>query len=560
MAKKDGIIDKDTGPTFILRGRIVTMCRENDVIEQGKIVISKGQIVKVLAANAPVPSPYASALEIDTGGTIYPGLIDLHSHFVYNVLPLWKVPLRYDNRSQWPDHVEYKQNVSKPIKEVLAKYSESAKAIVRYVEAKALIAGTTTGQGMRTRVEGGERLFRGVMRNVEEPGDPRLPGSRTRVPNLSMSGSDSGKKKRAEFLAALKDTESRGSGYFYHLAEGVDDSAHSHFRNLEREKLIRSSLVAIHSLGLKAEDMKVLANKRSKVVWSPFSNLLLYGETLNLPALKDSGVNFSIGCDWSPTGSKNLLQELKVANFENARQGNVFSEFELVQGVTSNAAISAGWNEHLGAICDNFMADLLVIEGQGGNPYKRLIEATEKDVKLVMIDGQARYGDKTIVRQLAGKQIDKLEDLEVEGLEGTFNLYDPNSPINYVSFKDAVDVLERVMSNLPKYLQKVQEQKKKAQEQKKQRRTAEITILSVDQPEEFALFLDNEFEDAEDFLTSYEGGYLRVETLASSDVKIADSIKMDGVIVDTSEYWELLEGENNIRNELKLYLKNSYVN
>jgi hypothetical protein len=29
---------------------------------------------------------------VETKGCIYPGLIDLHSHVVYNILPLWSPP------------------------------------------------------------------------------------------------------------------------------------------------------------------------------------------------------------------------------------------------------------------------------------------------------------------------------------------------------------------------------------------------------------------------------------------------------------------------------------
>ena len=46
---------------------------------------------------------------IETGGTIFPGLIELHNHLSYNALPLWSpVPKRFTHRGQWPNHKDYR--------------------------------------------------------------------------------------------------------------------------------------------------------------------------------------------------------------------------------------------------------------------------------------------------------------------------------------------------------------------------------------------------------------------------------------------------------------------
>src|SRR3569833_276189 len=166
---------------YLLKGKIVTMTGEANVLDDGFVYIKDNTIAGVYSA---LPSGLSGVPVIDTGGVIYPGLMDLHNHFVYDVLPLWVVPKKYDNRSQWPANADYQSGVSEPIKQVLAKYSESSKAIVRYVEAKALMGGTTTGQGIRTLVNGSVKLFAGAMRYVEEPGNTNLPAAGTLVPDL----------------------------------------------------------------------------------------------------------------------------------------------------------------------------------------------------------------------------------------------------------------------------------------------------------------------------------------------------------------------------------------
>ena len=49
------------------------------------------------------------------------------------------------------------------------------------------------------------------------------------------------------------------------------------------------------------------------VVWSPYSNMLLYGETMDIKAAIEAGVTIGLGSDWTPTGSKSVLEELVVA-------------------------------------------------------------------------------------------------------------------------------------------------------------------------------------------------------------------------------------------------------
>jgi cytosine/adenosine deaminase-related metal-dependent hydrolase len=92
--------------------------------------------------------------------------------------------------------------------------------------------------------------------------------------------------------------------------------ARRHFLALEvapGEWALTAVFTGIHTAGLLPEDFAVLARHGGAMVWSPLSNLLLYGATARLDAARAAGVRIALGSDWSPTGSKNLLGELKVA-------------------------------------------------------------------------------------------------------------------------------------------------------------------------------------------------------------------------------------------------------
>ena len=105
------------------------------------------------------------------------------------------------------------------------------------------------------------------------------------------------------------------------------------------------------------------------MIWSPLSNLLLYGKTADVVAAKTEGVRIGIGSDWSPSGSKNLLGELKVARLVSASLGNVFSDREIVAMATTNAASILQWDRVLGSLEAGKRADLIVVDGTSGDAY-----------------------------------------------------------------------------------------------------------------------------------------------------------------------------------------------
>ena len=149
----------------------------------------------------------------------------------------------------------------------------------------------------------------------------------------------------------------------------------------------------IHSAGLLPEDFDVLAAHGGAMVWSPLSNLLLYGATARVDAAKQAGVRIGLGSDWAPSGSKNLLGELKVAwLYSQHMLGGLFGARDLVAMATRDAAAIIKWQKALGTLEPGKRADIVVIDGKQGDPYEALIKAKETSIRLVMINGVARYG------------------------------------------------------------------------------------------------------------------------------------------------------------------------
>ena len=152
---------------LVVTGHLVTFDEQRPEIPDGALYVDRdGLIVAVTAADAPPPPGFEQANRVDTGADaiVYPGLIDLHNHIAYNCLPLWIAPGRsapWTARDQWPKDPDYLPSISLPVN---ALCKANGKAVLKYVETKAVVGGVTAIQGS-SKVG---RPFEGWMvRNIE---------------------------------------------------------------------------------------------------------------------------------------------------------------------------------------------------------------------------------------------------------------------------------------------------------------------------------------------------------------------------------------------------------
>lgn len=396
-----------------LSGRVVTMSDSFGVLPHGTIYIDNGSIVAVQPAEQPAPADFVGVSAVETAGTIYPGLIELHNHLSYNALQLWQVPQKFGDRSQWIGTPPYQQLVTQPMK-VLGTAPGLTPAVVRYVECKCLLAGVTTSQGIALFSNTGiSRYYQGTVRVAESPYDASLPAAGSKIPDVIATD-------RTSFLNELGSRKC----FLLHLSEGVDDAARAHFQTLQFPDgtwAITDSLAGIHCVALKPADFQVLASHHASMVWSPLSNLLLYGATSDVAAARAAGLRMSIGADWAPSGSKSLLGELKVAKIYARETGIECSDRDLVSMATRNAAAILHWDHLLGTIEIGKRADLIVVDGTQDDSYGALVAATESSITLVMIDGLARAGTPDLMLKLGAQG----ESVAVGRQKRTLNLRQP---------------------------------------------------------------------------------------------------------------------------------------
>ena len=437
----DGVIDPAASAPVALAGRVVTMDDLGTVVDEGVLYARDGAIVDVLTAHDPPPAGFEDVGVQHVQGTLLPGLIELHNHLPYDVLSLWQVPRLFTNRDQWSSSStpDYHRLISGPMG-VLGRDQDVVPAIVRYVEVRALLGGTTTSQGIALASNAGiVSHFRGLVRNVESTQDPELPPATTHIADIEATEAE-------HFLARISGTQK----LILHLSEGTDARAREHFLALhlpDGRWAISPNLIGIHCAALTADDFTVFADHGGSMVWSPLSNLLLYGKTADLGAALAADVPVALGSDWAPSGSKNLLGELKVAQLAAPGAGAEVSARDLVAMATTTPARMLGWDTKLGSLEKGKRADLIVVKGTTGDPYQTLIDATEADFNLVMINGVARVGTPALMAHLG----DTTEKVTVGGRDRMLNLAQPGADpeVAAETVADASTILKQALAALP---------------------------------------------------------------------------------------------------------------
>lgn len=215
----------------------------------------------------------------------------------------------------------------------------------------------------------------------------------------------------------LKDKNS--AAVIGHLAEG---RRHDPYNGLEFEifDLIFGELAKdknvnfVHAVGIDEKGLNKMADYGMGIVWSPFSNLLLYGETLDLALVKKVSektkkpILLSLGSDWTPTGSRGVLEELKLAKQyiqkNKATLGHITDE-ELFKMVTENPARMINHYHDgkiegeagIGTLAVGAHASFIATTNENKNPFTNLVETYVQNVNMVVVDGTPIYGNKKLM-------------------------------------------------------------------------------------------------------------------------------------------------------------------
>ena len=380
---------------------IGTILSANQSLDNGTLLIVDGHIAAV-GTGISIPN---NAIVLHIDGVILPGLIDLHNHLTWNVFPRWKPMEEFGSRYDWQQKPVFRILLDSPYRRLVE--AGFSCEMQRYAEVKAMVHGATSVIGSLRRP-----CNQGLVRNLDD--DPALGQILYNVFPFHTTETD---------IESAKNILAANGSLFIHLAEGspTDATSAQEFAMLEARDLLRPGVSLIHGVALKENDFRAMANASVGLVWSLRSNFELYGDTVNLQAVLKHGVITAIAPDWSPTGSDGLLSELNYAAVWNAGlEQPLLDDRQLLEMATINPAKLVHLEKRLGVLKEGYLADVLVLQSNKMNQSKydafwTATHSAPEDVMLVIIDGKAVYGDRSLMKQLVNPN--ELESLEICGVE-----------------------------------------------------------------------------------------------------------------------------------------------
>ena len=370
-----------SGSKIVLRGKILT---PDKVYVGGSVVINGNKIESVGCINDIADATVITCPD----AVVSPGLINAHDHLGYsNQRPDKSVgEERYAHRHDWR---------TAP-KSQFTCHNSNTSNNNEAVEMRQLMSGTTS-------IFGSEEVSK-LARNIDKDSIGGHVAKYDTFPLGDSGGttatSGCSKYSYSKKLTGLKETDAYGP----HIGEGINAAAVNEFRCLNGEQddskdIFTDRLAVIHGVAATPSIIQQMAIAGSSLIWSPRSNVSLYGDTAQTPMYDAFGVNIALGTDWISSGSMNMLRELQCADFLNEYYYHKhFSEYDLWMMATANGAKAFGLKGVIGTLEKNALADIVIFrEKDNAKLHRAVIDAQPQDVLLVMLDGKTVFGDANIV-------------------------------------------------------------------------------------------------------------------------------------------------------------------
>ncbi len=362
-------------------------------LDNGEVYVNAatGQILCVSSSCDGAPEA-EKATVVCTGGIIVPGLINAHDHGTYDHLPRWQHSQLFADRYAWQKDSSYKA-----FKKSNATVTTQAKCEnLKWMEFRELMSGVTSVQGVSSSVG---TCATGWVRDLDDKkGASGLTGYLIEthvVPAIGGAAqSDIDAWKAGLEASTFQDV-------IIHLGEGVNAAATQEWRDLVDLGLARPHVSLIHATGLGGVELAEARQQNIAIIWSPQSNLDLYGDTTRVPTALNLGLTVALGPDWTASGSIHPLDELKCAKMlSDKRFGGMLTPEILVGMATTQAAKAVGADNWVGKLATGYMADIAVFSGDRKKPLPSVIAARPEQVRLTMVGGKALYGDDELMQQL----------------------------------------------------------------------------------------------------------------------------------------------------------------
>ena len=377
-----------TGTSTLITGTIVTA---EVAYRGGSVLVGADGIIACVGCGC---EP-ADATVVNCGsGVVSPGLINAHDHltFTQNAPSTWGEE-RFNHRHDWRRGLRGHNDLP-----VAGSASGDEMA---WGELRQLLAGTTSMAGSGSA--------QGLVRNLDRASaNGGLTSGEVQYQTFPLGDSGGELSLVCDYPSPDNVSVLQDSCYLAHVAEGIDAEARNEYVCLSGQATGSVDLAAensafVHTIGLSAVDAQDMAFSGTSAVWSPRSNISLYGNTAQVTMYKQLGIRMALGTDWTASGSVNIGRELACAREYNLRNlGGFLSDYDLWRMVTVDAAGALQVDDNIGDLAVGLRADIAIFGSDGiEDPYTSVVTAGIDKVRLVMRGGTALYGDSEPLLALA---------------------------------------------------------------------------------------------------------------------------------------------------------------
>ncbi|AWV88593.1 hypothetical protein DN745_04270 [Bradymonas sediminis] len=374
-----------------------TVLAGNTIYENGQVLIDRSSENATLACvgcDCGDDADAAAATVVECAdAVISPGLVNAHEHLGWGAdTPRSHGEERYDHRHDWR---KGKRGHSK-INQGNSSYND---APVLFGELRHLLSGVTSMASSGGKV--------GLVRNLDYAATTEGVNVRVKYETFPLDDSNGTMRSDGCGYSEIDPLSVLNNDiYLPHISEGIDAEARNEFGCLSSNEgggrdLIETNTSMIHGIGLTAADIAEVAANQTNLVWSPRTNIDLYGNTADVLTYDQLGVTIALGTDWILSGSANMTRELQCVDYLNQNHYNHhFTDYQIWKMGTENGAIALGVGDQLGKLAEGYIADIAIYNASESDDYRAVINAGADDVLLVMRGGTALIGEPNMMQAL----------------------------------------------------------------------------------------------------------------------------------------------------------------
>jgi cytosine/adenosine deaminase-related metal-dependent hydrolase len=302
------------------------------------------------------------------GDRVLPGLINAHDHLQLNSLPSLEFGKQYMHVQEWIADINARRRTD-PCFEASIAVARDERLLIGGV--KNLLSGVTT-------VAHHDPLYP-FLSNADYP--TGIVAEYGWSHSLYIDGDEA---VRNSYVSTPREVP-----WIIHAAEGLDEAAAIEFERLDALGCVGPNTLLVHGIALDHSQRMRLDRAAAGLIWCPSSNLNLFGKTAEVTDILERG-RVALGTDSRLSGARDLLDELRLVSEvfgldESTLEGLVTRDNARLLRLSDRGSLHVGCR-----------ADILILPAR-----TRLSAALRADVRLVLIDGIARYGDRDCAQYFA---------------------------------------------------------------------------------------------------------------------------------------------------------------